>query len=510
MEQNSDSKRVAKNSLLLYMRMFVLMGIGLFTSRIILNALGVEDYGIYNVVGGIVVLLSFLNNAMAGATQRYINVALGKRDQQQLNTIISNSVILHYIIGFVCVLIAETLGLWYLNEVMVIPEGRENAAFWVYQISVLTFFLSIITTPYNASIIAHEKMSAFAWITIIDVVMKLTIVCSLLYVTTDKLILYAILLCINSNITRVIYIQYCKRHFEECRIKSWKIDKPLMKSMMSFSSWTIFGNLGFLAHTQGIALVINFFFGVTVNAAQGIANQVNGYVKQFVTNFLMAFNPQVVKTYAAGEMEEMHKLIIRGCKISLMMVGALVIPLIIEMPMILHLWLGIVPDYAVIFVRLVLLLTLLDSYSSLMATAKGATGDIKVYQIVLTTIGLFHLPLTWVCFKLGWEPYWAQIVYVIIIIILSVVRTAFVCKAINFSQQTFYKQAVLRGLYTIAASALVPLSFHFLIDNGFARLIIVCVSSVICSVFCIMILGFQKNERNQVLSLITNKIKRHV
>lgn len=510
MEQNSDSKRVAKNSLLLYMRMFVLMGIGLFTSRIILNALGVEDYGIYNVVGGIVVLLSFLNNAMAGATQRYINVALGRRDQQQLNTIISNSVILHYIIGFVCVLIAESLGLWYLNEVMVIPEGRENAAFWVYQISVLTFFLGIITTPYNASIIAHEKMSAFAWITIIDVLMKLIIVCSLLYVNTDKLILYAILLCINSNITRVIYIQYCKRHFEECRIKSWKIDKPLMKSMMSFSSWTIFGNLGYLAHTQGIALVINFFFGVTVNAAQGIANQVNGYVKQFVTNFLMAFNPQVVKTYAAGEMEEMHKLVIRGCKISLMMVGALVIPLIIEMPMILHLWLGLVPEYAVIFVRLILLLTLFDSYSSLMATAKGATGDIKVYQIVLTTIGLFHLPLTWVCFQLGWEPYWAQIVYVIIIIILSVVRTAFVCKAVHLSQQTFYKQAVFRGLFTIMASAILPLILHYSIDNDFARLISVCVSSVFCSVLGILFFGFLKSERNQVLSLITNKIKRHV
>ena len=510
MESNSDSKRVAKNSLLLYMRMFVLMGIGLFTSRVILNALGVEDYGIYNVVGGIVVLLSFLNNAMAGATQRYINVALGKRDQQQLNTIISNSVILHYIIGFVCVLIAESLGLLYLNEVMVIPEGRENAAFWVYQISVLTFFLGIITTPYNAAIIAHEKMSAFAWITIIDVVMKLIIVCSLLYVTTDKLILYAILLCINTNITRVIYIQYCKRHFEECRIKSWKIDKPLMKSMMSFSSWTIFGNLGYLAHTQGIALIINFFFGVTVNAAQGIANQVNGYVKQFVTNFLMAFNPQVVKTYAAGEMEEMQKLVIRGCKISLMMVGALVIPLIIEMPMILHLWLGIVPDYAVIFVRLVLLLTLLDSYSSLMATAKGATGDIKVYQIVLTTIGLFHLPLTWICFQLGWEPYWAQIVYIIIIVILSVVRTSFVCKAVHLSQQTFYKQAVFRGLFTIMASAILPLIFHYSINNDFARLISVCVSSVCCSVLGILFLGFLKNERNQVLSLITNKIKRHV
>lgn len=505
MESNSDSKRVAKNSLLLYMRMFVLMGIGLFTSRIILNALGVEDYGIYNVVGGIVVLLSFLNNAMAGATQRYINVALGKRDQQQLNAIISNSVILHYLIGGVCVLIAESLGLWYLNDVMVIPEGRENAAFWVYQLSVLTFFLNIITTPYNASIIAHEKMSAFAWITIIDVIMKLIIVCSLLFVSTDKLILYAILLCINSNITRFIFIHYCKRHFEECKIKSWKIDKPLMKSMMSFSSWTIFGNLGFLAHTQGIALVINLFFGVTVNAAQGIANQVNGYVKQFVTNFLMAFNPQVVKTYAAGEMEEMHKLIIRGCKISLMMVGALVIPLIIEMPMILHLWLGIVPDYAVIFVRLVLLLTLLDSYSNIMATAKGATGDIKVYQIVLTTIGLFHLPLTWVCFEIGWEPYWAQIVYVIIIVILSVVRTAFVCNAVKIRQMYFYMQVVGSSFAVLCISSVLPLTMHYMMPSSLLRLVMVCGLSFLCSAVSILYIGFSKNERERILQMVIKK-----
>lgn len=507
-ESNSDSKRVAKNTIVLYMRMLVMMVIGLFTSRITLQALGVDNYGIYNVVGGIVVILGFLNNAMAGATQRFINVALGKHDQDELNKIISNALLLHIGVALICLILAETVGLWFLNEVMVIPEGRLNAANWVYQFSVLTFLINILTVPFMASIVAHEKMSAFAWITIVDVVMKLVIVCSLLYINTDKLILYAILLFISSIITRSIYCRYCKKHFEECTIKSWAVDKPLMKSMLLFSSWTIVGNLGFIAHTQGISIIINLFFGVAVNAAQGVANQVNTYVKQFVTNFLMAFNPQVVKTYAAGEINDMHKLVIRGSKVSLLMVAILVTPLIIEAPNILHLWLGIVPDYAVIFVRLVLLLTLFDAYSPLLATAKGATGDIKIYQIVLTTIGLCHLPLTWVCYELGWEPYWAQIVYLIIIITLQIVRTWFVCRAINLSQRLFYTTVVARCFLAIGIAVMIPIMLHIVLEQGLITTVIVCTTSLLVSCVSAMFIGLDSQERATTFAIVYNKIKR--
>lgn len=506
-ESNSDTKRVAKNTLILYLRMLVLMVIGLYTSRITLNALGVTDYGIYNVVGGVVVLMSFINNAMAGGTQRFINVAIGKRDQKQLNKIISNALILHAIIAVTCLLIAETVGLWFLNTHMVIPIERIEAANWVYQLSVITFLVSILIVPYRASIVAHEKMSAFAWITIFDVFMKLIVVLSLLFVDTDKLIMYAFLLVFHNLVTQYIYVWYCRKNFEECSIKSLTYDKQLANSMFSFSLWTIVGNLSFIAHTQGIGIIINLFFGVTVNAAQGVANQVNGIVKQFVSNFLLAFNPQVVKTYAAGEINEMHNLVLRGSKTALLLVSFFVVPLIIETPSILQLWLKIVPDYAVIFVRLILLLTFFDSYSSLLATAKGATGDIKVYQIVLTLIGLFHLPLAWIFFKLGYEPYWAQIIYVCIIVLLQIIRTWFVCRSINLSQSIFYKEVILRSYCAIIMGSFIPLLLHFNIEESLSRIIIVCgLSCVLIALFAFLI-GFNKKERNALSRFIVKRIK---
>lgn len=507
-ESNFSAVRVAKNTIVLYVRMLVMMALGLYTSRITLQALGVDNYGIYNVVGGIVVILGFLNNALSGATQRFINVALGKHNQDELNKLIINALILHIGVVLVCLFLAETIGLWFMNKYMVIPEARLSAANWVYQFSVLTFIMNVLIVPFRASIVAHEKMSAFAWITIQDVVMKLIIVLSLLYLDVDKLILYAVLLFINSIITSLVYYFYCKKRFEECTIKSWNIDKPLLKSMGAFSSWTIVGNLGYIAHTQGIAIVINLFFGVLVNAAQGIATQVNSYVRQFVENFLLAFNPQVVKTYAAGEIEETHKLVLRGCKVSLLMVALLVVPLIIEAPYILHLWLGVVPEYSVIFVRLILLLTFFDAYSSLLSSAKGATGDIKVYQITLTTIGLFHLPLAWLCFELGWEPYWAQIVYLFIIITLQIVRTWFVCRAINLSQRLFYREVVLRCYIAIGLAAIIPMLLHNCLEFSFIRALLVCGLSVILSGTTGLYIGLNRQERYMIVALIKKRFKR--
>lgn len=507
-ESNSSSKRVAKNTILLYGRMLVMIGIGLFTSRITLQALGVDDYGINNVVGGIVVLLGFLNNAMATGTQRFINVALGKHDLQELKNVISNARVLHVFIAVICFILAETLGLWFLNKYMVIPDGRMVAANWVYQFSVITFLMNILTVPYMASIIAHEKMSAFAWISIFDVVMKLIIVWALLYVDTDKLIMLAAMTCIVANITRLFYIRYCKAHFEECRGNSWKVNKPMMKDMASFSSWTILGNLGFISHTQGIAIIINLFFGVTVNAAQGIANQVNNYVNQFVSNFLLAFNPQVVKTYAGGEIDEMHKLILRGSRISILLVGVFVVPLIIEMPNILHIWLGQEPEYAVIFVRLILLITFFNAYSNLLALAQGATGNIKVYQITLTTIGLFHLPLAWLFFELGFEAYWAQIIYLVIIILLQIVRLWFVCRSVGLSQRKFYSDAIFRSYFSIAIAAILPIAVHLYFPECFIRTAAVCMISFILSCLTAFYFGLKTEERNLVIATIRKKFNR--
>ena len=324
---------------MLYFRMLLLLVINLYTSRVILRELGVDDYGIYNVVGGIVVILSFLNSAMAGGTQRFMNVEMGRNDQNALNKVFSTSQQIHVFVAIAVLVIAETV-----------------------------------------------------YISILEASLKLIVAFAIIWSPFDKLIFYAFLMLVIGVINCSIYAVYGIRHFTECRKTTAKIDKPMMKQMLSFSGWTVFGNLGYILHTQGIAIVINMFFTVAINAAQGIANQINGVVTQFANNFLVALNPQVVKTYAAGEYEQMHILIIRGCKMAFCLMAFFVIPLTLEAPTVLKVWLGIVPDYAVIFMRLVLLISLVNSFSSLLATAKGATGNIKSYQITLTLIGALHIP----------------------------------------------------------------------------------------------------------------------
>ena len=304
MFQTSDNKkRIAKNTLLLYFRMLVTMLMGLYTSRLVLAVLGVEDYGLYNVVGGIVVILSFLNGAMASSTQRYLNVELGKHDKEGLKKVYATSLLIHGGVAIMILILAETIGLWFLNSYMNIVPERMCAANWVYQFSVATFVVSVLSVPYNASIIAHERMSAFAYISVVEAILKLMVALLISHSPIDKLVSYALLMFVMGVILRIVYSIYCHRHFEECRVVSFKIDKPLFKSMISFSSWTIIGNLSYIFHTQGIAIVINMFFGAAVNAAQGISNQVNGIVSGFVQNFMTAMKPQVVKNHACGYME---------------------------------------------------------------------------------------------------------------------------------------------------------------------------------------------------------------
>lgn len=506
-ESQSSNKRIAKNTVLLYFRMLFTMAVSLYTSRIVLATLGVEDYGIYNVVGGIVVVLSFLNGAMAGATQRFLNVELGRRDYVRLHKVFSTSVIIHSGVAGAIILLAETIGVWFLNTQMNIAGGRMTAANWVFQFSIIAFIFNVISVPYNACIIAHERMSAFAYISVLEVVLKLVIVYVLTLASFDKLIFYAFLIMCVGIVIRIVYNMYCNRHFDECRRIGWRIDKPLMKSMLSFSGWTIFGNLGFIFHTQGIAILMNIFFGVAVNAAQGIANQVNGVVKNFVQNFLTALNPQVVKSYAAGELDGMHRLILRGCRVAFFLVAFFVIPLTLEAPAILGIWLKEVPGYTVIFVRLVLFITLFDCFSGLLATAQGATGKIKYYQMTLTTIGFLHLPLSWLCFHWGYEPYSAMYVYLAIIIILQICRIGFVCHSVKMPLARFYKDVVLRCLISgIIASAL-PVWLYIVLERCLLTTAIVGVTSVMTVSVTALYLGLDRKERTKVIETALRKIR---
>ena len=503
---NSDSKRVFKNTIVLYIRMFIMLGLGLYTSRVVLNVLGVQDYGIYNVVGGIVVVLSFLNSAMLGASQRFMNVALGQRDQEKLNTIFNNALLLHIIIGLIIFLFSETLGLWFVNTYLDIPAERLAAANWVYQFSVFSFVISVVRSPYSACVVAHEKMTAYAWITLIDVILKLVIVVLLPFVKVDKLVLYSFLLFAGSIVTTCVYVFYCKKHFEESNVKALRVNKEVLRSMTSFSGWTVMGNLSFIGHTQGIAIVINMFFGVTINAAQGIANQVNSYVKDFVSNFTMALNPQIVKTYAAGEFDEMHKLIFRGCKIAIMMIGILILPLILETPIILEVWLKVVPDQTVNFVRVILLITLVDSYSRPLITAQNATGNIKNYQIVMTCLGLTHIPVTWLFFSLGFGPIFAQYIYLAITIVMQAVRTIWVSRSVNFSLVGFFRDVIFRCLFACSVASVIPIILHNFLPQGVVTSIIICTLCIVFMAISSLYIGFNKQERVAIVGLIKKKI----
>lgn len=503
---SENNKRIAKNTVLLYIRMLITLVVSLYTSRVVLNTLGVDDYGVYSVVGGIVVILGFLNGAMASATQRYLNFELGKNDFQRLQKVFSTSLIIHVLVAVAVLIIAETIGLWYLNTFMNIAENRMTAANWVYQFSVAAFLVNILSVPYNATIIAHEKMSAFAYISIFEVFLRLVIVYLLVLSPFDKLIFYAFLIFLVGVIIRIIYGIYCKRHFAECTVKWVNVDKPLMKDMMSFSSWVIIGNLSFIVHTQGIALVLNAFFGVVLNAASGIANQVNGAVQSFISNFLTAMNPQIVKTYASEEYNEMHKLLIRGCQLAFYMAAFFVIPLAIEAPIILKVWLKIVPDYTIIFVRLVLLITLLNSFSGILATAKGATGNIKKYQITLTSIGIAHLPLAIIAFYLGYPPQSAMYIYLTLIIIMQVVRIWFVCRSIGLGLSRFYREVVLRCLLVLILSAPIPILLHNIFISSFATAFGNCVIACCCVSVSALYCGFNRKDRKRIQQIIMTKL----
>lgn len=502
-----DNKRIAKNTLMLYFRMLLLLFISLYTSRVILRELGVDDYGIYNVVGGIIVILSFLNGAMASGTQRFLNVEMGRRAQDAVNKIFVTSQQIHFFVAFCVLVIAESVGLYFLNNYMNIPEERMNAANWVYQLSVFSAIFGIFSVPYNATIISHEKMSAFAYISIVEALLKFCVALALIWSPFDKLIFYSILIMLIGIINCGIYAYYGFTNFEECKHFTFKIDKPIMKQMLSFSGWTVFGNLGYILHTQGIAIVINLFFSVAINAAQGIANQVNGIVAQFTNNFLVALNPQVVKTYAAKEYDQMHNLIIRGCKMAFCLMSFFVIPLFLEAPTVLHAWLGIVPDYAVIFMRLVLLISLVNSFSSLLATSKGATGDIKKYQITLTLVGALHIPLAWIAFEFGAGPEYSMYVYLVIVIVLQALRIWFVCKSVFLDIRLYLKNVLFRCIAVFVVSSILPIILHVLLVPSILSSLIICSVSVIGVMLSTIFIGLNLSERSLVLRPLLDKIK---
>lgn len=493
--QTSDNnKRIAKNTLLLYFRMLFMMAVSLFTSRVVLNTLGVEDYGIYNVVGGIVAMFGFINGSMSSATQRYITFALGKGDNNRLQTVFSTTLQIHTLIAGVIVLLGETIGLWFLYNKMQIPADRMDAAFWVLQCSIIAAVVMIISVPYNADIVAHEKMSAFAYISILEVVLKLAIVYMLLVFSFDKLVLYAFLLLAIQILIRFCYSYYCNKHFEETKYKHvW--DKALFKEMTGFAGWSMFGNLAAVLFGQGLNMLLNVFFGPVVNAARGIAVQVQNAVQQFVLNFQMALNPQITKTYAQGEMQEMHKLMYRSARFSFFLLFFLSLPVLFETKFILTVWLKIVPDNTVVFLRIMLCTSLIYTLSNPLIIANQATGKVRKYQAICGTILLMILPISYISLRLGLPAYSVFIVHFLMESLTQIVRMFLLRPLIGIRIRDYLTYIYSPVLLVIAVSVILPAFVYFNMEDTVIRFFvvgIVCVLSVSLTAYT---LGLSSNER---------------
>lgn len=495
--QSENNKRIAKNTLLLYIRMFLTMGVSLYTSRIVLNTLGVEDFGIYNVVGGVVMMFAFLNNAMTAGTQRFLSFELGRANLKQFRKIFSMSINTHFVIAVIILIIAETIGLWFLNMKLVIPAERLSAANWVFQFSVLSLIVTVISVPYNASIIAHERMSVYALVSIIEVSLKLFIVFVLQWFEFDKLKFYAILVFLVAITIRIIYWLYIKRNFKECNyLFSW--DKTLFKTLISYGGWNLWGNFALVSINQGINILLNLFFGPTINAARGIAFQVNAAINGFVSNFQMALNPQIVKSFAKDDREYMHQLIFQGSKYSFFLMYILSLPIILEADTILSIWLKVVPDFTVLFCRLVLINLLIDCISGPLMTAAQASGKIKKYHTIVGGFLLLILPISYLFLLAGFPPQTTFYVNIIISFIVLFIRLWIVHPLVGLSINTFVQKVLVPILFITPLAIIIPAILKYNIQEQFIRFILVAISSVLSSTILIYLIGLRKPEREFV------------
>lgn len=502
-----NNKRIAKNTILLYFRMFLTMAVSLYTSRVVLNTLGIEDFGIYNVVGGVVMMFSFLNSSMASATQRFFSFEIGKNDLEQLKKVFSMSVNTHAIIALFIFLLAETIGLWFLNNKLVIPPERLEAANWVYQFSTFSFMLTVMNVPYDGMIIARERMNVYAYVSIVEVVLKLIIVFVLVWGGFDKLKLYSFLVFCVAAIIWSIYKIYCKRKFTETNYTAlW--DKVLFKTLMNYAGWNLFGNLAAVTMAQGVNILLNLFFGPVVNAARAIAFQVSSALNGFVSNFQMAINPQIIKSYASDDLKYMHQLIFNGSKYSFYLLFCISLPVLLEMELILGWWLKIVPEYTALFCRLILINIMIDSISGTLMTAAQATGRIKKYQAIIGGLLLFNLPVSYFFLKEGFSPQITIYISIFFAIVALCSRLVILRPLILISPSRFFKEVIVIVIVVALCSIILPLLIRMSMDSGYWRFFVVSFVGGLSTMFSIFFIAFNKQEKrfviNKIVSLIGN------
>jgi len=506
-DTQQNNRRIAKNTLVLYVRMLFMMAVSLYTSRGVLAALGIEDYGIYNVVGGVVAMFGFVNAAMSSSTQRYLTFELGRGDFFRLQKVFATSIAIHGMISLLVVALAETVGLWFLLNKMTIPAGRMEAAVWTYQMSVLATVVMIMSVPYNAAIIAHESMSAFACVSVLEAVLKLAVACLLRACSLDKLALYAVLIFAVQLLVRLIYGKYCGSHFSECKLVRPR-DRSLFFEMLGFAGWNLWGNCAAVAFTQGLNILLNMFFGPAVNAARGVAVQVQGAVSQFSVNFQTALNPQITKSYAQGDLGYMHSLIYRSSKFTFFLLLMLSMPVMLETETILSVWLKDVPCCTVPFLRLMLCVTTIDAVANPLMVAAQATGRVKVYQSVVGGILLAILPISYIVLRLGGNPVSVFVVHLCVCVVAFIVRLLIIHPMIRLSLAGYVSNVIARCAAVAAISLLLPLSLLMALDDGIVRLLAVCAVSVVSVGVSSYVFGLKRSERQFVRKKMFNRISK--
>lgn len=504
----NNNKRIAKNTLMLYFRMFLIMGVSLYTSRVVLNVLGVEDFGIYNVVGGVIAMMGVLNSAMSVSTTRYITYDLGTGNITKLKQTFSMCFQIFVMLSIAIFVLGETVGLWLVNTQLTIPESRIVAANWCYQFSIIACISNLLLNPFNATIIAHEKMNIYAYISILDAFLKLAVVYLIAILPIDKLISYGGVLMMASMIITIIYVVYCYRNYKESRY-SFYWNTSLFKELMSYSWWNLFGSLSGIAKGQGLNILLNVFFGPTVNASRGIAYQVNSAVSQFFTNFYTAVRPQITKYYSRNELENMFSLVFRSSKFSFYLIFLLSLPIIIEAPFIINLWLGQLPEYVVPFVRIIVVITAIDSMSNPLMTSAHATGNIKFYQFTVGMMNIMILPASYIVLKIGGcSPVVVFIVSLCASIISLFLRLWIVGRLMPFPKVRYINEVFIKSILIGLIASIMPLVMHKLLSPSSFVSVLICAVCVLSTLIVVYIFGITKGERNFLKSIIKKIIHR--
>lgn len=470
--------------------------INLYTSRVILKTLGVTDYGINNVVGGVITMLGFLTSSLGGASSRYITYNLGKGDMSIMKKTFGNILSIHFILAAIVLVIGETVGLWFMSTQLQIPLERETAALWVYQFSIFSSVLAVISVPYNATIIAHEKMSAFAYISIADAILKLLIVYLLVIIPYDKLIIYAILYFCIQAFDRIVYGAYCSRHFAETHTRL-RYDGKLFREIFAFAGWTMNGNLAVIGYTQGLNILLNIFFGPAVNAARGIAVQVQGVCQQFCNNFQMALNPQLTKNYAQGDLDNMHRLLEKSSKFSFYILFFIVLPLMFKAEFVLKLWLGIVPEHTVTFLRLILIVGLLYTLSNPIIVSVHATGKLKKFQLIEGTMLLTIVPIAYILLKFfGIRPeYVVFVVHIVVELCTQYARMRIVLPMIDMKLEDYFRSVIKPISLVVILSPWLPYIANTTVHGQWISFFVVCIVCVLCISGCVYFIGCTNSER---------------